>query len=279
MEDLILSAVLLAFFLLLSGIFVLTHKENKHKNSTYSPEKVYVQSYTEVEKPRQLLENALQQFEPGKVSLQLMQFLKLDTLSAENGINLSAERIDIDQIKSQKIVKINCSNLRSSNIRGEMILWNYNSSTLKSSLAYMMADKEKTRDTFSVESTNVRVLTIPPYSIVREPIVFSGDVFVGKGSIFLDILKIEGNLQVEDLVFFKESVMVSNNLVVGSFCRTQSYFFVKKELAINGPFFFFPENHRKSCFLVGKKIFLKKMIIGTGDVISSEPKGIFYAYE
>lgn len=279
MEDLILSAVLLSFFLLLSGIFVLTNRKNKHKNSTYPIQQVYVQSYTDLGESGQLLENSLEQFEPGKVSWQLMQFLKLDTLSAEKGIDLSAEKIDIDQIKSQKTVKINCKNLRSSNIRGDIILWNYNSSSLKSSLAHVTADNEKARDVFLLKSENFRVLTIPPYSIIREPIIFSGDVFVGKGSVFLDILKIEGNLQVEDLVFFKESVMVSNHMVVGSFCRTQSYFFVKKELAINGPFFFFSEDHRKSCFLVGRKIFLKKMIIGRGDVVSSESKGIFYAHE
>ncbi|UNM06722.1 MAG: hypothetical protein H6925_03475 [Holosporaceae bacterium] len=115
---------------------------------------------------------------------------------------------------------------------------------------------------------------IPPYSIIETPIVCRKDLIVNEGVIFLNTIQVDGSLRAKSHVTFKNPVTVNKNMSVGPYSRTQSYLFVKNKLMIDGPFFFISSKKEEKSFVIGRKVTLKNMIIGSGDIISLDKKAI-----
>ncbi len=217
----------------------------------------------------------LNQLEEGKINIQDVPSLSLETLVASKGIHLKAENIDIDTIKSERIVQLKFRQLSATTLHGGLLSLNYENTHLKKSCFDIIYNQKKARivhaDCHKIVNGDIH---IPPYSIVETPIVCRKDLIVSEGVIFLNTIQVDGSLRAKSHVTFRRPVTVNKNMSLGPYARTQSYIFVKNKLIIEGPFFFVSAKEEEKSFVIGRKVTLKNMIIGSGDIISLDRKAI-----
>lgn len=87
---------------------------------------------------------ALNQLEEGKINIQDVPSLNLETLVASKGIRLKADNIDIDTIKSERIVQLKFRQLSATTLHGGLLFLNYENARLKKSCFDIIYDKKNT---------------------------------------------------------------------------------------------------------------------------------------
>ena len=284
MVHLITLMLLLIFMILLVWVFVMSYRLNLNKDSQYHIVEDVDQMPRQTQTPPSEKappevdffqeEGAVpNQLEEGKVNIQDIPSLQLDSLVASKGINLKAQRIDIDTVKSDSLVQLRFHQLKATNLQGGLMFLNFGAETLKQTCLKIALSQQKARAIQNYRHVDGD-LHIPPYSIIEQPIYCQKDLIVEEGVIFLDTIQVEGSLKAKSHVTFKHSVTVNKNMSVGPYSRTQSYLFVKNKLMIEGPFFFLSTKKEEKSFVIGRKVTLKNMIIGSGDIISLDKKSI-----
>ena len=284
---LITTILLLIFLILLVWIFVFSYRMNMHNDSKYHIIEDVDESKPKKEPPSNKHAPAedvffdeeeatpLNQLEEGKINIQDVPSLTLDTLVASKGIRLKAHNIDIDTIKSEKVVQLKFNQLTATTLHGGLLFLNFGREFLKNSCLQIAQNQQKSRAIHSGHhKTFNEDMHIPPYSIIETPIVCRKDLIVSEGVIFLETIQVDGSLRAKGHVTFKNPVTVNKNMSVGPYSRTQSYLFVKNKLMIDGPFFFISAKKEEKSFVIGRKVTLKNMIIGSGDIISLDKKAI-----
>lgn len=285
MVHLITLMLLFIFIILLVWVFVMSYRLNVSKDSQYhiieEVEKEPLKNDHEMPEATapsdtdffQEDDTVPNQLEEGRVNIQDIPSLQLDTLVASKGIHLKAKTIDIDVIKSDSLVQMKFHHLTSTSLHGGLMFLNFGMEHLKQTCLHIARSQKKSRAVQRYKAVHDD-LHIPPYSIIEKPIYCRKDLIVEEGVIFLDTIQVDGNLKAKSHVTFKHPVTVNKNMSVGPYSRTQSYLFVKNKLMIEGPFFFLSAKKEEKSFVIGRKVTLKNMIIGSGDVISLDKKSI-----
>ena len=215
----------------------------------------------------------LNQLEEGKINIQDVPYLSLESLVASKGIRLKAHQIEIETLKSEKVVQLKFNHLSATTMQGGLLFLNFGKELLHQTCLKIAHSQRATRTIHRYVSEN-KDMHIPPYSIIEEPVFCKRDLIVEEGVIFLETIQVEGSLKAKSHVTFKNPVTVNKNMSVGPYSRTQSYLFVKNKLMIDGPFFFLSSKKEEKSFVIGRKVTLKNMIIGSGDIISLDKKSI-----